>query len=120
MRLHDRFYDLYVNVPMQKIVTDKLRPPGRNDPHGVDEAKALLRIALGMIDKDMSEKIWAMGDAFTMADCAAAPALFYVNQIMPFGGTYGTVAGYLARLLERPSFLRAHEEAQPYFELFPG
>ena len=53
-RLQDRFYDLYVNVPMQKIVTDKLRPPGKNDPHGVEEAKTLLQTACGMIEQDMA------------------------------------------------------------------
>ena len=84
-RLRDRFFDLYVNVPMQKVVTDKLRPAGKNDPYGVEEAKKLLQTAVGMIDQDMATKTWAMGDAFTMADCAAAPALFYANMVMPFG-----------------------------------
>jgi glutathione S-transferase len=82
-RLHDRFYDLYVNVPMQKIVTDRLRPAGKNDPHGVEEATILLQTACGMIDQEMERKTWAMGDAFGMADCAAAPALFYANEVMP-------------------------------------
>jgi glutathione S-transferase len=118
-RLHDRFYDLYVNVPMQKIVTDKLRPPGKNDPHGVEEAKRLLLTACGMIEQEMATKTWAMGDAFSMADCAAAPALFYVNLTMPLGGTHRNAAAYLGRLMERPSFARALKEAQPYFALFP-
>ena len=115
-RLHDRFYDLYVNVPMQKIVTDKLRPPGKN---GVEEAKRLLLTACGMIEQEMATKTWAMGDAFSMADCAAAPALFYVNLTMPLGGTHRNAAAYLGRLMERPSFARALKEAQPYFALFP-
>ena len=118
-RLHDRFYDLYVNVPMQKIVTDKLRPPGKNDPHGVEEAKRLLLTACGMIEQAMATKTWAMGDAFSMADCAAAPALFYANLTMPLGGTHRNAAAYLGRLMERPSFARALKEAQPYFALFP-
>jgi len=118
-RLQDRFYDLYVNVPMQKIVTDKLRPPGKNDPHGVEEAKRLLLTACGMIEQEMATKTWAMGDAFSMADCAAAPALFYVNLTMPLGGTHRNAAAYLGRLMERPSFARALKEAQPYFALFP-
>src|SRR4030088_808887 len=70
-RLCDRFYDLYVSEPMQKIVGDRLRPAGKNDPHGVEEAKALLQVAYGMIDEAMKTKTWAMGDAFSMADCAA-------------------------------------------------
>jgi len=108
-----------VNVPMQKIVTDKLRPPGKNDPHGVEEAKRLLLTACGMIEQEMATKTWAMGDAFSMADCAAAPALFYVNLTMPLGGTHRNAAAYLGRLMERPSFARALKEAQPYFALFP-
>ncbi|MGH6902586.1 MAG: glutathione S-transferase family protein [Geminicoccaceae bacterium] len=118
-RLRDRFYDLYVNVPMQKVVTDRLRPAGRNDPHGVAEARTLLRTACGMIEEDMATRTWAMGDGFSMADCAAAPALFYANKVMPFGDAHRNVAGYLDRLLARPSFARALEEAQPYFALFP-
>jgi glutathione S-transferase len=119
MRLRDRFYDLHVNVPMQKVVTDRLRPAGKNDTFGVEQAKALLKTACGMVDQEMAAKTWAMGDAFSMADCAAAPALFYADKLMPFGTTHKNVAGYLDRLMRRPSFARAVEEAQPYFALFP-
>ncbi|MBI3708064.1 MAG: glutathione S-transferase family protein [Proteobacteria bacterium] len=119
MRMRDRFYDLYVNVPVGKIVTDRLRPAGKTDPHGVEEAKTLLHTALGMVDHDMTTKTWAMGDAFTMADCAAAPALFYANMVVPFGGTHKYAAGYLGRLMQRPSYARALKEAQPYLALVP-
>ena len=119
MRLLDRFYDLYVNVPMQKVVTDRLRPEGQRDHYGVEEAKGLLQTALGMVDQDMADKRWAMGDAFTMADCAAAPALFYADKVMPFGATHRNAAAYLKRLLERPSFARVIKEAEPYFALMP-
>jgi glutathione S-transferase len=118
-RLRDRFFDLYVNVPVGKLVTDRLRPPGRNDPHGVEEAKALLRTSLGMIEQDMAKKTWAMGDSFTMADCAAAPALFYADKVIPFGETHKNAAAYLARLMARPSYARALEEAKPYLKLVP-
>ncbi|MGH6900136.1 MAG: glutathione S-transferase family protein [Geminicoccaceae bacterium] len=118
-RLWDRFYDLSVNVPMQKVVTDRLRPAGKNDPQGVEQAKRLLRTAYGIIDQEMATRTWAMGHGFGMADCAAAPALFYANQVMPFEGSHKNVAGYLDRLMERPSFARAVEEAQPYLALFP-
>ncbi|MGH6891352.1 MAG: glutathione S-transferase family protein [Dongiaceae bacterium] len=118
-RLRDRFYDLYVNVPMQKVVTDKLRPAGKNDPYGVEEAKSLLHTAFAMIDEDMATRTWALGDAFGMADCAAAPALFYANMVAPFRDNHGHVAAYLDRLLERPSFARVLKEAQPYFALMP-
>jgi len=119
-RFRDRFYDLYVHAPMQKIVTDKLRPAGNNDPHGVEQARTLLQTSLGMIDRDMAARTWAMGEAFSMADCAAAPALFYANKVMPFACTHSNAAAYLDRLMQRPSFARVLEEAQPYFKMFPG
>jgi glutathione S-transferase len=119
VRLHDRFHDLYVNTPMQKIVTDVLRPAGRNDPLGVEQARAQLRTAYDLIDQDMKTKTWAMGEAFSMVDCAAAPALYYANRVLPFGDTHENAAAYLDRLLRRPSFARVLEEAQPYQVLFP-
>jgi glutathione S-transferase len=118
-RMRDRFYDLYVNVPMQKVVTDRLRPPGRNDPHGVEEARLLLQTACRLAAEEMATRTWAIGDAFSMADCAAAPALFYADTLTPFAGTYDNLSSYLGRLMARPSFARALEEAQPYFALFP-
>ena len=118
-RLRDRFYDLYVSEPMAKIVTDRLRPAGKNDPHGVEQAKTLLQTAYGMIEREMAAKVWATGDAFSMADCAAAPAMYYANLVMPFGNTHKNAAAYLGRLMERPSFARAVKEAEPYRALFP-
>jgi glutathione S-transferase len=120
VRFRDRFYDLYVHEPMQKIVTDRLRPEGRHDQHGVEHAKGVLQTALGMIDADMGSRTWAMGEAFTMADCAAAPALFYADKVMPFAATHRHAAAYLGRLMQRPSFARVLEEAQPYFKMFPA
>jgi len=117
-RLKDRFYDLHVHLHMQKIVGDRLRPEGRHDPHGVEEAKAKLEIAYGMIDQEMGSKTWAMGEAFSMVDCAAAPALFYARLVLPFGGRK-TLAGYFERLMQRPSFARVTEEAEPYLAMFP-
>jgi glutathione S-transferase len=119
-RLRDRFYDLYVNVQMQKIVTDRLRPAGKNDAFGVEQARDRLRTALDMIDEDMAARTWAMGDGFGMADCAAAPALFYANLVLPFADTHRHAASYLGRLMARPSFARAVREAEPYLKLFPG
>jgi glutathione S-transferase len=106
-------------VPLGKIVTDRLRPPGKNDPQGVEEAKALLRTALGLIEEDIAGKTWAVGEAFTMADCAAAPSLFFADKIMPFGETHPKTAAYRARLMARPSYARALAEAEPYLKLMP-
>jgi glutathione S-transferase len=118
-RLRDRFFDLYVNVRMQKIVTDRLRPAGTNDAYGVQQAKEQLETAYGMIDQEMQTKTWAMGDAFSMADCAAAPALYFANLVAPFGKAHESTASYLERLMARPSFARAVKEAAPYLVLVP-
>ena len=119
MRLRDRVFDLYVNTPMGKIVTDRLRPAGKNDPFGVEQAKAQLETALGMIDRKMGPSTWIMGETFTMAACAAAPALFYANMVLPFTGSHKALAGYFSRLMQRPSFAREIEDAQPYFKMMP-
>jgi len=118
-RLVDRFYDLYVHEPMQEIVADRLRPAGKNFPQGVEQAKATLLTAYGMIEQQMRTKTWAMGDTFGMADCAASPALHYANRVLPFGDAHVSIAAYLRRLESRPSFARVLREAEPYFALFP-
>jgi glutathione S-transferase len=118
-RLRDRFYDLYVNEAMQKIVTDRLRPAGKHDPQGVAQARGTLETAYGMIEKDMETRTWATGDAFGMADCAAAPSLWYANLVQPLGDRFPRTSAYLARLVERPSFARVLAEARPYLPLFP-
>jgi glutathione S-transferase len=118
-RLRDRFYDFYVHEPMQKIVGDRMRPEGRKDPHGVEEAKARLQTSYRMIEDEMATRKWSMGDAFSLADCAAAPALFYANEVLPFGEGHANVAAYLDRLKARPSLARVLKEAAPYFAMFP-
>ncbi|RWH74306.1 glutathione S-transferase family protein [Mesorhizobium sp.] len=119
VRQADRFYDFYVQAPMQKIVGDRLRPKKQTDPFGVEESRAQLRNAYDIIEKEMQEKIWAVGDTFTMADCSASPALFYANKVEPFGDRFPTLKRFHDRLLARPSFARVVEEAQPYFKFFP-
>ena len=119
MRLYDRIYDLYVSVPMQTIVFDRLRPADKKDPFGVDQARTLMKTALDMIERDMVGNRWAMGDGFTMADCAAAPALFYADWVAPFRETHKKTAAYLDRLKERLSYARVLKEAEPYFAMLP-
>jgi glutathione S-transferase len=118
-RMWDRFYDHYVQEPMQKIVTDRLRPADNNDAYGVEQAKAQLHQAYAVIEREVTAKTWMMGDVFTLADCAAAPALFYANTVVPFGEPQSKLTAYLDRLMARPSFARVLEEAKPYFTLFP-
>jgi glutathione S-transferase len=119
VRLKDRFYDLQLHEHMQKVVGDRLRPDGKKDPHGVENARSRINVALDMIDAEMAGKTWAMGDAFTMADCAAGPPLFYINKVFPLADAHKNAARYLDRLLERPSYARVIEEAKPYFKMFP-
>jgi glutathione S-transferase len=120
VRALDRFYDLHIHTPMQKIIGDRLRPSGQKDPTGVEQARSALNTALGLIDDDLATRTWAAGDDFTMADCAAAPTLFYVDRaVNPLAGTYDNVAAYLDRVKQRPPYARALEEAQPYLHLVP-
>lgn len=119
VRLWDRFFDLYVSVPMQKIVGDRIRPAGSADPHGVAEAHATLETAYGMIEGQLYNGPWITGEAFTMADCSALPALFFGLIVHPAGDSRPQLHGYFERLLERPSVRRVLSEAQPYFGFFP-
>lgn len=118
-RLQDRFFDLHVHQHMQRVVADRLRPAANKDPMGVAQAKAMLVTAYGMIDRTMVSREWAMGAAFSLADCAASPALYYANRVQPIGQDFPNVASYLDRLMQRPSFARVLREAQPYLHNFP-
>jgi len=118
-RLLDRFYDLYVSEPMQKIVGNRLRPAGQGDAFGVAQAKSSLDTAYAMIEEQLRDKTWAMGDAFGLADCSAAPALLYANVVHPMGDAFPRAAAYLKRLRERPSFARVLREAEPFWAIFP-
>lgn len=120
VRHQDRFYDLYVNTPMGKIVTDKLRPAGQHDPFGVEQARSTLRTAYDIADARLEDWRWASGADFGLADCAAAPALFFAEKIMPFSETHPHLARYFERVLARPSVKRTLAEAAPYLALFPG
>jgi glutathione S-transferase len=114
----DRLFDAYVELPLQKVVGDRLRPEGSRDPHGVEEARTLLGRIYGVLDRELGDNEWAAGDAFTLADCAAAPALFYANIVRPIGD-HPNLATYYERLLARPSVARAVDEARPYRKNFP-
>jgi glutathione S-transferase len=118
-RMWDRFYDHYVQEPMQKIVGDRLRPPGQTDAFGVEHAKGQLQQAYAVIEPMMQSRSWAMGEDFTLADCSAAPALFYADLVAPFGAAHPNTGAYLDRLMARASFARVLREAEPYFSMFP-
>lgn len=120
VRAIDRFYDLHVHTHMQKIIGDRIRPADKKDPFGVEQARTAMNTALAMVEKDMGARTWAAGDAFSLADCAAAPALFYIDKaIAPLAGPYPHLADYLERLKARPSYARALQEAEPYMHMLP-
>ena len=119
VRFLDRFFDNYVMTPMQKIVGDFLRPEKERDPRGVSDAKARLNVSYGWLNERLKGKGWAAGGDFTLADCAAAPSLFYADWVQPIGDQFAETKAYRARLLARPSFARAVEEARPFRKFFP-
>ena len=119
-RLRDRVYDAYIHLPMQKVVGDRLRPAEARDALGVEHARAQMETAYAVIDEHVRVGPWAMGADFTLADCAAMPALFYANKVAPFEGRWKNLTAYLARLESRPSVARVLREAAPYFQMFPG
>jgi len=119
VRMMDRFFDNYIQTPMQKIVGDSLRPADRRDPHGVAEARSMLDLAYRWLDERIAGRQWAAGENFTLADCAAAPALFYADWVQPIPEGLERARAYRQRLLARPSFARAVDEARPYRPLFP-
>lgn len=118
-RMMDRFFDNYVMTPMQKFVFDSLRPADKRDAYGVEEAGALLERAYAWLDEVLAGRSWAAGEAFSLADCAAAPALFYADWVHPIAESFERVRAYRQRLLARPSFAWVVEEARPYRALFP-
>jgi glutathione S-transferase len=119
VRMLDRVFDNYVMTPMQAIVGDALRPEDARDPTGVAAARAMLETIYAWLDGLMAPGLWAAGEDFTLADCAAAPSLFYADWAHPIPPRFEALRAYRARLLARPSFARAVDEARPYRAYFP-
>lgn len=119
VRMLDRFFDNYISTPQQKFVFDRLRPEADRDPCGVDQARTMLDTAYAWLDQRMAGREWATGDAFTMADCGAAPFLFYADWTHPIDARHAHVRAYRQRLLARPSVRRAVDEARPFRNYFP-
>jgi glutathione S-transferase len=119
VRFMDRFFDNYVMTPMQRIVSDSIRTPDQRDAQTVADARTLLETAYSWLDTRLRGRDWASGEAFSLADCAAAPSLFYADWVYPIGKRFTHVLIYRQRLLSRPSFARVVNEARPYRHLFP-
>jgi glutathione S-transferase len=119
VRFMDRFFDNYVMTPMQVLVSDRMRRKGQHDAQSVTGARNRLDVAYRWLDKQLAQQAWATGGDFTLADCAAAPALFYADWVHPIGDRFPIARAYRGRLLARPSISRAVDEARPYRKLFP-
>ena len=119
VRMMDRVFDNYVSTPQQKLVYDALRAPAARDAQGVSDARAMLDKTYAWLDERMAAREWASGDAFSLADCAAAPALFYADWSHKIAERFAHLLAYRARLLARPSFARAVDAARPFRAYFP-
>ena len=115
--LRDRLIDSYIHLPFQQIVSERMRPDDKHDPFGVEQARGVVRKGFDLISP-MIEGPWAMGETFTLVDCAALPALYYADYAVPLAG-WPPLAAYLDRLKARPSVARVLAEAGPFFQYFP-
>lgn len=118
-RMFDRIFDNYVMTPQGKCVFDALRPAEERDARGVAEARAMLETSYAWLDQRMKGREWAVGDSFSLADCAAAPSLFYADWTHAIDERFAALIAYRRRLLARPSFARAVDEGRPYRAYFP-
>src|SRR5262245_43867168 len=118
-RMMDRVFDNYVMTPQGKFVWDVLRPEANRDPYGVNEARTMLETIYAWLDERMAARAWAVGDTFTLADCAAAPSLFYADWTHEIPAQFTNLKAYRARLLARPSVARAVDGGRPYRHYFP-
>lgn len=119
VRFLDRVFDLRVMSPMQAVVGDALRPADQRDPYGVAQARERLRTAYDWLEKELAADGWAAGEQFTLADCAAAPSLFYADWVEEIGPDRPRLSAYRARLLSHPAVARAVDEGRPYRAFFP-
>jgi len=119
VRRWDRVFD-HINTTMSKVVLDNIRAEGQHDPIGVEDAKRVVHLAYGVVETQLRDQGFIVGEAFTMADCAAAPALWYSVRNVPLDGKYPRIGAYLERLVARPAFARALKECEPLFHLYPG
>jgi glutathione S-transferase len=119
VRFMDRFFDNYIMTPMQTLVADRMRTDTERDIKGVADARRMLDVAYGWLEEQLVPDSWACGASFSLADCSAAPALFYADWVHPLGDRFPGVLAYRGRLLARHSVARVVDEARPYRKLFP-
>ncbi len=120
VRQWDRLFDLYVMTPMQALTADLLRPQAERDAHGVARAREGLLTAYALIDQHLQERTWVASDTFSLADCAAAPALFYAVTYVPLAREHARLIAYFDRLMDHPPVARTIDQARPWFKFYPG
>jgi glutathione S-transferase len=119
VRMWDRIFESQVDAPAQRLAAERSRGELARDSHGAGDARAVLLGAYNLIERHMLGRTWIAGEHFTLADCAAAPALFYSSIVLPFPATHPELASYAERLIQRPSFRRVLEEMQPWLRHSP-
>ena len=119
VRFMDRFFDNYITTPYQTLVSDRMRTESERSAKDVADARKMLDVAYGWLEKQLTPGAWACGSHFSLADCSATPALFYADWVHPIGDQFQEIRAYRSRLLARPSVARVVDEARPYRKLFP-
>jgi glutathione S-transferase len=119
VRFFDRFFDLYIMNTMQVGVANALRPHGTQDTYGEERARERLHLAYDWLEANLGDGSWAAGERFTLADCAAAPSLFYADWVEEIGNERPRLKAYRARLLAHPVVARAVDEGRPFRHYFP-
>ncbi len=120
VRLWDRLFDFYVMTPMQALTADRLRPESERDAIAVAQARQLLATAYALVDRQLQGRSWVCGERFTLADCAAAPALFYAVAYLPPPAALSHLHAYFERLMAHPAVARTVDQARPFLQYFPG
>ena len=119
VRFMDRFFDNYITTPYQTLVSDRMRTESERSAKDVADARKMLDVAYGWLERQLTPGAWGGGNYFSLADCSATPALFYADWVHPIGNQFPEVRAYRSRLLARPSVARVVDEARPYRKLFP-
>ncbi|MBS0216822.1 MAG: glutathione S-transferase family protein [Proteobacteria bacterium] len=120
VRLWDRFFDQYVMTPMQAHTADVLKPEAGRDPDGVARARNLIERSYAILQRHLEGRTWIAGDTFSMADCSAAPALFYANTYVPPAAEHTHLLAYIERLMDHPAVAATIDQSREWFKFYPG
>lgn len=115
-RFHDRMLDLYLNEAITSLIFESWKPENERNAETIERAHIHAGVIYDFMDHRLADSTWLMGDGFTLADCAAAPPLFYAQQFFPFTGR-ANIEAYWSRIEERPSWQAVFAEAEPLLEM---